>query len=315
MGLGERYWKWCIAPTASSSMGVAARPDMERGRREAEYREWEMARRMQMMEIENAQLRDTVQESIDELKHKLLCTTFELETIRTEAQAEMRKSKENINQLLQLLAVARQERDEARDQLQKLNQALPSASAKASRLLPHTPSESLPPRPPRASSSIPSGLPETYNPHSYVSSPPNCFFNSVSSSNFSNKNTMSKLPFGSEYGNGSVPVSEDYSGKAIADRASATIDGIVKGKSLPEKGRLMQAVLEAGPLLETLILSGPLPQWRTPPTMQQKIPSIPIKAVDCYSRLDQKLAGDSSFMPQNPSVISCLGISDTSNYR
>lgn len=34
---------------------------------------------------------------------------------------------------------------------------------------------------------------------------------------------------------------------------------------LPEKGHLLQAVRNAGPLLDTLLLAGPLPKWRHPP--------------------------------------------------
>ncbi|GFP79702.1 hypothetical protein PHJA_000113700, partial [Phtheirospermum japonicum] len=34
---------------------------------------------------------------------------------------------------------------------------------------------------------------------------------------------------------------------------------------LPEKGKLLQAVIKAGPLLQTLLIAGgPLPQWRHP---------------------------------------------------
>lgn len=36
-------------------------------------------------------------------------------------------------------------------------------------------------------------------------------------------------------------------------------------RRLPEKGRLVEAVVSAGPLLQTLLLSGPLPRWRHPP--------------------------------------------------
>ncbi|CAN1171784.1 hypothetical protein LINPERHAP2_LOCUS29772 [Linum perenne] len=34
---------------------------------------------------------------------------------------------------------------------------------------------------------------------------------------------------------------------------------------LPEKGKLLEAVMKAGPLLKTLLLAGPLPQWNHPP--------------------------------------------------
>ncbi|KAG2564951.1 uncharacterized protein LOC120683815 [Panicum virgatum] len=36
-------------------------------------------------------------------------------------------------------------------------------------------------------------------------------------------------------------------------------------RRLPEKGRLVEAVVSAGPLLQTLLLAGPLPRWRHPP--------------------------------------------------
>lgn len=46
---------------------------------------------------------------------------------------------------------------------------------------------------------------------------------------------------------------------------SVVMDRLVgEGKALPEKGRLLQAVVEAGPLLHTLLLA-PVPQWKNPP--------------------------------------------------
>ncbi|KAF0891617.1 hypothetical protein E2562_010602 [Oryza meyeriana var. granulata] len=36
-------------------------------------------------------------------------------------------------------------------------------------------------------------------------------------------------------------------------------------RRLPEKGCLVEAVVSAGPLLQTLLLAGPLPRWRHPP--------------------------------------------------
>ncbi|KZV21773.1 hypothetical protein F511_02931 [Dorcoceras hygrometricum] len=36
-------------------------------------------------------------------------------------------------------------------------------------------------------------------------------------------------------------------------------------KSLPPNGKFLQAVMEAGPLLHTLLLAGPLPRWQHPP--------------------------------------------------
>lgn len=59
-------------------------------------------------------------QDMDELKQKLLYTTLELESARVQADEEMKKNEEFMKQLLQLLKLACQERDEARDQVQKL---------------------------------------------------------------------------------------------------------------------------------------------------------------------------------------------------
>ncbi|THU67961.1 hypothetical protein C4D60_Mb05t30230 [Musa balbisiana] len=53
-----------------------------------------------------------------------------------------------------------------------------------------------------------------------------------------------------------------------SDRASVTINSLATNKPLPQKGKLLQAVLEAGPTLQTLLLAGSLPRWRNPPPPQ-----------------------------------------------
>ena len=53
----------------------------------------------------------------------------------------------------------------------------------------------------------------------------------------------------------------------MIDRASMVIDKLVKRKPLPQKGGFLKAVMEAGPLLQTLLLAGPLPRWQNPPPM------------------------------------------------
>ncbi|KAJ6432924.1 hypothetical protein OIU84_020043 [Salix udensis] len=47
-------------------------------------------------------------------------------------------------------------------------------------------------------------------------------------------------------------------------------------KPLPEKGKLLRAVKEAGPLLHTLFLAGPLPQWQHPPPQLDSIEIPPV---------------------------------------
>nr|GEW21403.1 hypothetical protein [Tanacetum cinerariifolium] len=104
--------------------------------------------------------------NIDELKQKLLCKTRELEAVKANTNEEIKRNSESMKQMLQLLGVACQERDEARDQLQKLTTML--------------------------------------------------------------------------------------------------MEHMIKGKTLPQQGKLVQAISEAGPLLQTLMVRGPLPRWRNP---------------------------------------------------
>ncbi|XP_073159071.1 uncharacterized protein [Henckelia pumila] len=53
-------------------------------------------------------------------------------------------------------------------------------------------------------------------------------------------------------------------------------------KSLPQNGKFLQAVMEAGPLLHTLLLAGPLPRWQHPPPQLNStdIPPVAISPVN-----------------------------------
>ncbi|KAK8961829.1 hypothetical protein KSP40_PGU017479 [Platanthera guangdongensis] len=52
-------------------------------------------------------------------------------------------------------------------------------------------------------------------------------------------------------------------------------------KPLPLKGRLLEAVVDAGPILETLFVAGSLPRWRNPPpAMPFLVPPMSIRADD-----------------------------------
>ncbi|CAL5388988.1 unnamed protein product [Camellia sinensis] len=175
-------------------------------------------------------------QSIDELKQKLLHTTLELESIKVQANEELRKNRDYSNQLLQLLKITFHERDQAIDQLQKLQNHLTIPQ-----IQPHN-----------------TPLPKPINSISSItdsdSLSTNSFFDSVSSPELSTIN---------------MPDSTN-------DQACLVIEKIVEGKSLPRKGELLQSVLEAGPLLQTLLVAGPLPRWRNPPPPLQpfKIPPV-----------------------------------------
>ncbi|XP_077244947.1 uncharacterized protein LOC143884948 [Tasmannia lanceolata] len=190
--------------------------------------------------------------SLDELKHSLLCTTLELESIQMSVKDESKRSEEKMNQLLQLLKLTFEERDEAKCQLQRLlNKLSQSSTTQIYNSLPNPQPENPTIRTIKGNSSITesNSLSETYNHHSYVSaSPVDSFFDGVYNIELHN-----------------LPI----------------IDKYAMMKPLPEKGKLLQAVMGAGPLLQTLLIAGPLPQWQNPPPIQlSQIPSVSIKGND-----------------------------------
>jgi hypothetical protein len=246
-------------------------------------------------------------QSIDELKQKLFDTTFELESFKMAAREEIRKNKENVRSLLNLLKMAYQERDEARNQLQKiLNKLIPSSPTELPKLLPHAQDESPLVMPAKANSGITesNSLSETCNYHSHGSSPADSFFgDAVSSPDFSNINVVDSgfvnQPLVHKY-NGCLSTGLVSSGKAKIDPATEVIDNLVKGKALPQKGKLLQAVMEAGPLLQTLIVAGPLPRWRNPPPLQPfKIPPVSIEGCQ-NADVDFKSTATATLMALKP---------------
>lgn len=226
------------------------------------------------------------EENVDELKNMLLLTTFELDTARTELKANVKRNEENVKQLLYFLKIACQERDEARDQFQTLlNKFMPLNQIEMCPTLPNLQPDS-PMNPVRGSSSltISDSISESYNHQSYVSSPVDSLLEMVSSPDLPNINMADSC-------NLAVPSHvfvQDFkppSAMPVApsnlpeiDHASVIIDNLVKGKPLPEKGKLVQAVTDAGPLLQTILLSGHLPQWRNPPPVQPfQVPHFSLK--------------------------------------
>ena len=174
---------------------------------------------------------------------------MELESVKMEAREQIKKSEVSIKNLLNLVKIAYKERDEAREQLQKIllnNKKKLMVSNKNQpeipTILPQNEPESPLFLPTKANSSITesNSLSETYNHQSHSSSPVD----------------------------------------SLLDVVSSLVDNLLKGKLLPQKGKLLQSVMDAGQLLQTLRMVGPLP-WPNPPPLQTfKIP--------CF---DQRLRG------------------------
>ncbi|KAJ6309799.1 hypothetical protein OIU76_014689 [Salix suchowensis] len=157
--------------------------------------------------------------------------------------------------------------------------------------------------PARANSSITesNSLSDTYNHQSHGSSPVDSLFDAVTSPDFSNINMADSCHMGfvnktlvQDY-DGSVPTGLVAPAVAKIDPADVVIDKFVKGKVLPENGKLLPAVMETAPLLQTLLLAGPLPRWRNPPPLHPfKIPPVSI------SGETPNLTANSSCLAQQP---------------
>ncbi|KAL2328712.1 hypothetical protein Fmac_022139 [Flemingia macrophylla] len=225
-----------------------------------------------------------------ELRQKLIDATHELETmknVRTE--------------LFNMLNVAYQERDEARCQLQKLmNQLTPSSPTNLQNVFDNQ-SFIIP------SAKANSSITESDNSGSQVDS----FFDTVSSPEFTNINAVDpidKMIYLNQHW-----VDQDFnlsaphalmvpSEKPVPDTATAVIDCIAKKRGLPQKGKLLQAVADAGPLLKNLLLAGPLPTWRNPPPLQNlklPVPPLAIKKCDATSMTNTSVdTGNSLLKPK-----------------
>ncbi|XP_073290653.1 uncharacterized protein [Primulina huaijiensis] len=230
----------------------------------------------------------------EQLGLKLLVTSLELEKLKAEAKEEVRKN----NELKYLLNFALKERDEAKNQLQNLL----NTTEKNIPSFPHFHVDSPVKKPAaKANSSVTesNSLSETYNYHSHGSSPVDCLFDSIPSPEFSNINfVVSNHPLVQEP---NVTISNSRVTSEVMprfDEGSFAIDNLVRGRPLPQQGKFLQAVLDAGPLLHTLFMAGPLPRWRNPPQLHPAhIPPVSIKGCDT-DIFAQKPPPNSARLPQ-----------------
>lgn len=198
------------------------------------------------------------EQGIDELKHSLLYTTLELEATILSAREELARKDDELVHLKSLLTRITRERDEAIAKCQRLvleklllqeqhlqQKHIEPAAAAAALSSGTTSNEDIEPR--RGSDSY-AGLSSSDCDENVIASP-------------TGKDPAVLLPL--------QPAS---STPALAD----VTDRIVPKKPLPEKGKFLQAVMEAGPLLKTLLLAGPLPQWQHPPPQLSSIDIPPV---------------------------------------
>lgn len=198
-------------------------------------------------------------------------------------------------ELFNLLKTAYQERDEARNQLQKvINYNLIPTTTPIHHL-----QEIFVPNPSitiTESSSLSHGSP-----------PVDSFFEPVSSPEFSNSkmgylnnhhNFVQVQDF--NYLNMAVPIE-----KPMCDPGTVVIDSLAAERVLPQKGKLLQAVLDSGPLLQTILLAGPLPIWRNPPPLQD-IKFQPLNIKECDNNKNETRIIESISFPQKQKISSIL---------
>ena len=176
------------------------------------------------------------------------------------AKQERAKTQKVVTHFLNLLQIALQERDEARNELWTLlgnNLSFQPQQVHSQQL----------PTPMGSDHNI---LNTTFGDHNilnttysqfYDSSPRDCSLPNLISADSSNPELRNQQCTTDSMQTIVVP---SQNTKRNDDAAALVYDSLIKGKPLPEKGRLLQAVVEAGPLLDTLLLA-PLPQWKSPP--------------------------------------------------
>ncbi|XP_013715933.1 uncharacterized protein LOC106419668 isoform X2 [Brassica napus] len=191
-------------------------------------------------------------QTTEELRHSLLCTTLDLEQTKMFAHEEIRKRDEQLIQLKDILTKTIKERDEA---LQKCERLMSDNLTRPQ----HQQQNHMTP-PLSGASSIED---ETLHPQQLTSN--KCFTSSDCEESFMSPNDHVMNPHSSQL--------EEVSGNEI-------MDPLFPDKPLPEKGKLLQAVMKAGPLLQTLLLAGPLPQWQHPPPLLKTF-EIPLVTIQC----------------------------------
>ncbi|KAG2397683.1 uncharacterized protein HKW66_Vig0140810 [Vigna angularis] len=224
-------------------------------------------------------------EGEQELRQKLMDARLELET-----------TKHLKTELFNRLKMAYQERDEARCQLAKLrNQFMPSSSNNLQNMFDMQNNFTFP-----SAIRASSGITESDNSLSHGSPQVEFLFDSSTEvTNIHAVNPFDKMSYLNQNPiqdfNFSAPhVSMIPYIKPVCDPAAAVIDRLANERGLPQMGQLLQAVKDAGPLLNTLLLAGQLPTWVNPPPIEKiKVPPIAIKKCDVTSIIKPNTFGES----------------------
>lgn len=248
-------------------------------------------------------------QSTDELKKKLMYSSLELESVKS----RVNESQENVTNLLNLLEVVYKERDEARDQLKKIFNKMNPNSTPIDQFPIHVVQPVSPPILMPTTIKTNSSLTESNS----ASSVDSLFDHAVSSPEFPNINMVdssSSMDFVNVKQPNVLIQSSGFGMSTQTDLASQIVDNFAIGKTLPQTGKLTQAVREAGPLLRTLLVAGPpLPQWRNPPPpLQQPFKIPPVAPINGCTKAASLSFNQKPFAISNPASTSYVNVAHTS---
>jgi hypothetical protein len=187
---------------------------------------------------------------MEEIRHSLLYTTFELETTLLAAKEEITRREYEMIHLKDLLSRTIKERDEAQTRCQRLMleklMLAKQLQQKQQQLQEQLQLKQQQQRQQLQQEAASNNEDESKVTEHFACS--DCHEHIIASP-------------------GTDPISQPLPEAALK---------LLADKPLPEKGKLLQAVIEAGPLLQTLLLAGPLPQWQHPPPQLNSVEIPPV---------------------------------------
>lgn len=206
---------------------------------------------------------------MEELRHSLLYTTFELETTLLAAKEEITKREYELIHVKDLLSRTIKERDEAQSRcknlmLEKLMLQEQLQQKQQQQQLQLQQQQRQQQQQEQAASNNEVDSKGTDSSKHFASSD-------------SDENIISSP--------GTDPIFQPPLPQPLPSQANLKL---VPKRPLPEKGKLLQAVIEAGPLLKNLLLAGPLPQWQHPPPQLNSIEIPPVAISSPSPRLLQQ---------------------------
>ncbi|GAB2276820.1 hypothetical protein Dimus_011533 [Dionaea muscipula] len=193
---------------------------------------------------------ELTQGGISELKQLLLQTRLELDASILSAQDEISTKEKELIHLKDLLMVTMKERDEANSKCQEL---MLENSSLQQQLQQQQEKEMSFSRVMSIEDKYRGGTGDANTSFSCSDTEESIVSSSPSNNNNNNNNNNN----------------------TEAIHSQITLD-LANKRPLPEKGKLLKAVMEAGPLLQTLLLAGQLPKWQHPPPRLHSIEIPPV---------------------------------------